>query len=134
MTPRPPLPKSAELPTDTGSAMREQLRQARGDFEIRAHQAREHLDQANERIKARTGRDLILAILVGLAFGAVLLGLGRDTVTLLVARPPRTPEQALAVAVEHHALCPDTVMQGTHTLRALADDLLDQPLWVFWWD
>lgn len=72
--PRPPLPKSAELPTDTGSAMREQLRQARGDFEIRAHQAREHLDQANERIKARTGRDLILAILVGLAFGAVLLG------------------------------------------------------------
>src|SRR5690606_6341546 len=28
----------------------------------------------NERIKARTGRDLILAILVGLGFGAVVLG------------------------------------------------------------
>lgn len=72
--PRPPLPKPGDVSTETGSAMREQLRQARGDFETRAHQAREHLDQANERIKARTGRDLVLAILVGLAFGAVLLG------------------------------------------------------------
>ncbi|WP_194419722.1 phosphatidate cytidylyltransferase [Microbacterium abyssi] len=59
---------------DPAAVMREQLRQARGEFETHVHQAREHLDQANERIKARTGRDLILAILVGLAFGAVLLG------------------------------------------------------------
>lgn len=72
--PRPPLPKPADFATDPAAAMREQLRQARGDFETHVHQAREHLDQANERIKARTGRDLILAILVGLAFGAVLLG------------------------------------------------------------
>ncbi|MGL3150537.1 phosphatidate cytidylyltransferase [Microbacterium sp. A82] len=61
-------------PAETGAAMREQLRQARGEFETHVNQAREHLDQANERIKARTGRDLILAILVGLGFGAVLLG------------------------------------------------------------
>ncbi|MGO2746315.1 phosphatidate cytidylyltransferase [Microbacterium sp.] len=68
--PRPPLPQSA----DPAAMMREQLKQARGDFETHVSQAREHLDQANERIKARTGRDLILATLVGLAFGAVLLG------------------------------------------------------------
>ncbi|CAH0160989.1 phosphatidate cytidylyltransferase [Microbacterium sp. Bi121] len=72
--PRPPLPKPADFAAEPAAAMREQLRQARGDFETHVHQAREHLDQANERIKARTGRDLILAILVGLAFGAVLLG------------------------------------------------------------
>jgi phosphatidate cytidylyltransferase len=36
--------------------------------------ARDQLDQANERIKERTGRDLILAIVIGLAFGAALLG------------------------------------------------------------
>ena len=72
--PRPPLPRPAEPSTDTGAGMREQLRHARDEFETHVHQAREHLDQANERIKARTGRDLILAILVGLAFGAVLLG------------------------------------------------------------
>ncbi|GAA1525833.1 phosphatidate cytidylyltransferase [Microbacterium ginsengiterrae] len=78
--PRPPLPRPAAAPAPhqsvpvSAAAMREQLRQARGDFASNVTQAREHLDQANERIKARTGRDLILATLVGLAFGAVLLG------------------------------------------------------------
>src|SRR4051794_35957498 len=72
--PRPPLPKGADFSADPAAAVREQLRQARGEFEIHVTQAREHLDHANERIKARTGRDLILAILVGLGFGAVLLG------------------------------------------------------------
>lgn len=71
--PRPPLPVGSAHPVDPAAAMREQLRQARGDFETHVTQAREHLDQANERIKARTGRDLILAILVGLGFGAILL-------------------------------------------------------------
>lgn len=72
--PRPPLPKHVDFSSDPAAAMREQFRQARGEFESHVSQAREHLDQANERIKARTGRDLILAIVVGLAFGAVLLG------------------------------------------------------------
>lgn len=72
--PRPPLPKAAEFVADPAGAVREQLRQARGEFETHVSHAREHLDQANERIKERTGRDLILAILVGLGFGAVLLG------------------------------------------------------------
>ncbi|PPL14479.1 phosphatidate cytidylyltransferase [Microterricola pindariensis] len=35
--------------------------------------ARAHLDATNERIKARTGRNLILAILIGLALGTVTL-------------------------------------------------------------
>lgn len=72
--PRPPLPRSADFAVDSAAAVREQLRQAKGDFETHVNQAREHFDQANERIKARTGRDLILAILVGLGFGVVLLG------------------------------------------------------------
>jgi phosphatidate cytidylyltransferase len=71
--PRPPLPVGATHPADPTAAVREQLRQARGEFETHVTQAREHLDQANERIKARTGRDLILAILVGLGFGVILL-------------------------------------------------------------
>ncbi|KDA05498.1 phosphatidate cytidylyltransferase [Microbacterium sp. CH12i] len=71
--PRPPLPVNSDLTGDPAALMRQQLRQARGEFESHVTQAREHLDQANERIKARTGRDLILAILVGLAFGGVLL-------------------------------------------------------------
>ncbi|WP_298036610.1 phosphatidate cytidylyltransferase [uncultured Microbacterium sp.] len=72
--PRPPLPEPVEPVSGAGSAVREQLRHARGEFETHVNQAREQLDQANERIKARTGRDLILAILVGVALGALLLG------------------------------------------------------------
>ncbi|AZH80390.1 phosphatidate cytidylyltransferase [Microbacterium sp. Y-01] len=54
--------------------MREQWRAARDEFGTHVSHARDQLDQANERIKQRTGRDLILATLIGLAFGAALLG------------------------------------------------------------
>lgn len=72
--PRPPMPQPPATAHDAAAHVREQFRQARGEFETHVTQAREQLDQANERIKARTGRDLILAILVGLGFGAVVLG------------------------------------------------------------
>ncbi len=83
--PRPPLPEPVDdalggsrvpgAPTDTGehSAIRDQWRAARGELESHVTQAREQFDQANERIKQRTGRDLIVAILIGVAFGAVLI-------------------------------------------------------------
>lgn len=73
--PRPPLPAEPPVFLDTGehNAIREQWRAARGEFESHVSHARDQLDQANERIKQRTGRDLILAITIGLAFGAALL-------------------------------------------------------------
>lgn len=67
--PRPPMPG----PGTDSHAIREQWRAARGEFESHVSQAREQFDQANERIKQRTGRDLILAILIGVVFGAVLI-------------------------------------------------------------
>jgi phosphatidate cytidylyltransferase len=84
--PRPPMPANAataggaETPSidllDTADhhAIREQWRAARDELGTHVSYARDQLDQANERIKERTGRDLILAILIGLAFGAALLG------------------------------------------------------------
>lgn len=81
--PRPDLPPSqdgvvpiGQSPLDTAdhNAIREQWRAARDELGSHVSHARDQLDQANERIKQRTGRDLILAILIGLAFGAVLLG------------------------------------------------------------
>ena len=81
--PRPPLPVPsggaalhADDPLDTAdhNAIREQWRAARDEFGSHVSHARDQLDQANERIKQRTGRDLVLAILIGLAFGAALLG------------------------------------------------------------
>ncbi|MFV0319466.1 MAG: phosphatidate cytidylyltransferase [Microbacterium sp.] len=60
------VPPSAPLP-------HEAMRAARTEFESQVAQAREHFEQANERIKQRTGRDLIVAILIGIAIGAVVL-------------------------------------------------------------
>jgi len=74
--PKPELPPEATPGMSTGehNAIREQWRAKRGEFENHVSHAKDQLDQANERIKERTGRDLIVAILIGLAAGAVLLG------------------------------------------------------------
>jgi phosphatidate cytidylyltransferase len=49
------------------------VRAARNEFEHQVAQKRAEFEEANERIKQRTGRNLILAILIGLAIGAVLI-------------------------------------------------------------
>ena len=84
--PRPPLPGQPGAPAEPGAfddsarprtgdhtAIRDQLRAARDDFESHVHNARDQFEQTNERIKQRTGRDLLVAIGIGVAFGAVLL-------------------------------------------------------------
>ncbi|MGB3376671.1 MAG: phosphatidate cytidylyltransferase [Microbacterium sp.] len=78
--PRPPVPDGADATghgpsTATGSqgAIRDQWRAKRDEIETHVTQARDHFDQANERIKARTGRNLILAIIIGVAFGGALV-------------------------------------------------------------
>ncbi|WP_223625059.1 phosphatidate cytidylyltransferase [Microbacterium sp. EST19A] len=78
--PRPPLPPAEPEPgagpldTADHNAIREQWRVRRDELNSHVSYARDQIDQANERIKERTGRDLIVAILIGLAFGAALLG------------------------------------------------------------
>jgi len=52
---------------------REQMKSTRADIERQMQARRAQLDATTERIQARTGRNLILAILIGLAFGAILL-------------------------------------------------------------
>jgi hypothetical protein len=44
-------------------------------------------------------------------FGAIVVGLGFATITLLVPRPPTTDDDALRVAAEVAALCPDALWQ-----------------------
>ncbi|MCH0541367.1 DUF4253 domain-containing protein [Streptomyces sp. MUM 203J] len=68
-------------------------------------------------------------------FGIRVVGLGSDLMSLSVAAPPRTGEQALAVAREHFAFCPDNVWQGTGSLEEYAEqEVLGQEEWCFWWD
>jgi predicted DNA-binding WGR domain protein len=67
-------------------------------------------------------------------FDAYLVGLGTDTITLAVGRPPRDLRSAMAIAAEHYAFCSDIVDQGIGTIRAYAPMLVNESVWPFWWD
>ena len=67
-------------------------------------------------------------------FDAYLVGLGFDTLTLIVGRPPADLEAATRIAAEHLAFCPDNIFQGTDTIRAYAPMLVGATRWDFWWD
>lgn len=75
-------------------------------------------------------------------FGAILVGLGFATMTLLVPRPPTQTEDAVHLAAEVAAFCPDALWQPQEqwpyeprdtTLHALSC-LLRQPVWRLWFD
>lgn len=68
-------------------------------------------------------------------FGVRVVALSHDRLDLSVAAPPESAEEALAVAVEHFAFCPDTIWQGYDTLRRYAEEaLVGNTHWTFWWD
>jgi hypothetical protein len=67
-------------------------------------------------------------------FGAELIGLGPDVMNLKVARRPETPEVALSLAQEQYVYCPDIVDQGSGKIEDLAQTLLQEDWWYFWWD
>lgn len=59
-------------PRTGADALHAHLRAARSEIENQVAAAREHLEERNERIIARTGRNLILAILIGVGIGGVV--------------------------------------------------------------
>ena len=67
-------------------------------------------------------------------FGAVVVGIGFDTLTVAVRRPPSDERSATAVAAEHLAACSDNIWQGPGSLVVYADMIREQPVWSFWWD
>lgn len=67
-------------------------------------------------------------------FDAYVVGLGWDTITLGVGRPPRDMRSATAIAAEHYAFCPDNVDQGAGSIREYSELLVGEKLWPFWWD
>ncbi len=68
-------------------------------------------------------------------FGVRVVRVGFDVLELSVAAPPRTLEQALRVAAEHSAFCPDNVWQSeAPSLREYAEELVGADTWSFWWD
>jgi hypothetical protein len=69
-------------------------------------------------------------------FGARVIGVGFADLFLSVAAPPADLEEALHIAAEHFAICPDNVDQGPkpYTLAAYAERLIGLNAWSFWWD
>lgn len=69
-------------------------------------------------------------------FGIRVVALAWDHLTVSVAAPPTTQEEAEAIAAEHFAFCPDNITGGDYnTLRVYAEhQLLNQRTWSFWWD
>ncbi|GAA2251741.1 MULTISPECIES: DUF4253 domain-containing protein [Kitasatospora] len=54
-------------------------------------------------------------------FGTRLIALRFDQGIVSVAAPPRMIEDALAVAAEHFAFCPDNIRQGHGAIREYAE-------------
>ncbi|MGW1177137.1 DUF4253 domain-containing protein [Kitasatospora sp. NPDC002543] len=67
-------------------------------------------------------------------FGAQVVEVGFDTLELSVPVPPATLAEALPLAAEHTAFCPDLVFQGTGSLTEYAEGLVGTYQWSFWWD
>jgi hypothetical protein len=67
-------------------------------------------------------------------FGARVVQAGAASLCLSVAAPPADVDEALLVAAEHVALCPDNVFQGPGSLADYAEALVGGHVWGFWWD
>ncbi|MEU0555717.1 DUF4253 domain-containing protein [Dactylosporangium sp. NPDC006015] len=66
-------------------------------------------------------------------FGVRVVGVGFAELFLSVAAPPSTVDEALTVAAEHVAFCPDTAWTDDD-LQGYAAGLVGAPAWHFWWD
>lgn len=67
------LSTAEHAPHDPNASIQAHLRAARDEFESQVANAREQFEHTNELIKQRTGRDLIVATLIGVGIGVVLL-------------------------------------------------------------
>ncbi len=67
-------------------------------------------------------------------YGAVPAVVSDETLELVPARRPAA-EEAVQLALELDAFCPDLIAQGpAYSVHALADCLARSDVWSFWWD
>jgi hypothetical protein len=67
-------------------------------------------------------------------YSVEIVALTYHAIEVRVPRPPQERENALALAFEQFAYCPDTVYQDMDTIDRLAATLLNGTAWWFWWD
>lgn len=66
-------------------------------------------------------------------YGAELVGLGSNSMNLRIARQPATRAEALSLARELYAYCPDLFLPGIQTYSTIAAALMSRTWWNFWW-
>lgn len=66
-------------------------------------------------------------------FGAVLLSLGFDALSLSVAAPPKSRRRAELLAAEHRAFCLEDFTTQAGTLADVGADLVGARMWTFRW-
>jgi len=69
-----PLTRAEARRAAEASSFQDHVRTAREELEQQFGRARDELGQVNERINARSGRNLLMATLIGLAIGVVVVG------------------------------------------------------------
>ncbi|WP_242895554.1 DUF4253 domain-containing protein [Actinomadura litoris] len=69
-------------------------------------------------------------------FGVRVVGVGFADLYLSVSASPSTHREALRIAAEHFAFCPDSIWQNSRpaTLASYAERLIGLNAWTFWWD
>lgn len=70
----------------------------------------------------------------GERYGAQVACMTHDVIEMTVQHPPTTIADALELAQQQYLYCNDIVDQGTETIHALAETLLNAKVWYFWWD
>lgn len=65
-------------------------------------------------------------------YGALLVAMSPTQLSFAVLRPPATFEEAVEVAAEHHATCPDEA-EAWGDDRTYAESLVNQPTWQLGW-
>ena len=66
-------------------------------------------------------------------FGAELVELSWNAITVRVSRRPSTQEDAMALAYEQYGYCNEAIGEG-YTVSRLAASLMANDWWYFWWD
>ncbi len=66
-------------------------------------------------------------------YGALPFIITADTLGILLNHPPKGPAETLPLADELLDFCPELEM-AYESPEALAEALIDDPLWFFWWD
>lgn len=67
-------------------------------------------------------------------YNAVPVSVVGDVVQVMLEKVPDTKDKALELAKEQAIYNMDLIYQGEESLQALANNLINQKVWFFWWD